>query len=248
MKKNTQKILLALYSGVEEITNRVPVTNLQALVAQLSGGGFRSLLFALKKQEMIVTQKVLGVTTVSITHHGTMLLESEFPALSRKWDTWDGKWECLIFMESSLLDKQFRFLRNLLISQGALAVNRGVYLSPGGFSEIILKECQNSYYSNVLIFSVQTWKLATESSFVIEKYGLLDLAEAYSGVSNDVSRLLKMVIDKKRLTNRDKVNINLVYDRVVEILLEDPGFCTFFFKEVENIKNILLRLNSLISF
>ncbi len=248
MKKNTQKILLALYSQVGEIKNRVPVANLQALVSELSGGGFRSLLFALKKQEVIVTQKVLGVTTVSITHHGTMLLESEFPALSSKWDQWDGRWECLVFMESSSLDKQFRFLRNLLISEGALAVNRGVYLSPGSFSDVILKECQNSYYSNVLIFSVQTWKLATESSFVIEKYGLLDIAEAYSGVSNDVDRLLKMVVDKKGLTHSHKISINLVYDRVVEILLEDPGFCTFYFKEVENIKKSLLRLNSLISF
>ncbi len=247
MKKNTQKILLALYSDVTRTKSRVPVAQLQLLVPELSGGGFRSLLFALKKQLVISSQKVLGVTTISITHHGTVLLESEFPALSPKWDTWKGNWDCLVFMESPSFDKQFRFLRNLLLSEGALSINRGVYISPGGFSDIVLKECQNTYYSNVLLFSVDQWKLATDSSFIIEKYGLLDIVESYSGVSNEVNRLLKKVMNEKRLINKYKNDISMVYDRVVAILLEDPGFSTFYFKEVETIKIILFRLNSLFS-
>ncbi|MBP7842840.1 hypothetical protein KA017_02450 [Candidatus Woesebacteria bacterium] len=247
MKKNTQKLLVALYSDVSQIKNRVPVPHLQMLVPELSGGGFRSLLFALKKQGVITTQKALGVTTVSITHHGSIHLESEFPALSQKWDKWQGNWDCLVFMESPSLDKQFRFLRNLLLSEGAVAINRGVYLSPGGFSDVVLKECQNTYHSNVLLFSVEAWKLATDASFMIEKYGLLDVAEALSGISSDVDRLLKKVVDRKRLTQSDKISIHLVYDRVLDILLEDPGFCTFYFKEVESMKVSLLKLNSLIS-
>lgn len=247
MKKNTQKILLALYSDIGQIKNRVPVSQLQMLVPELSGGGFRSLLFALKQQGMITTHKVLGVTSISITHHGTVSLENEFPALSQKWDTWQGNWDCLVFMESSSLDKQFRFLRNLLLSQGAIAINRGVYLSPGGFSDVVLGECQNTYYSNVLLFSVATWKLATDSSFIIEKYGLQDVAEALSGISRDVDRLLKMMIDKKGLTQGDKTSICLAYDRVLAVLLEDPGFCTFYFKEVESMKSSVLKLNSFIS-
>jgi DNA-binding transcriptional regulator PaaX len=247
MKKNTQKLLLALFSKDTELKNRVPLNTLQLVVPDLSDGGFRSLLFALKQQGALTTHRLSGVTTVSITHHGTTLLESEFPALSDKWDEWDGKWECLIFMNSPEFDKQFRYLRELLISQGALAINRGVYFSPGGFSDVVMNECKNSYFANVIIFSVGNWKLATETSFLIEKYGLLDVAETYSGLSNDVARLLKSIINENRLIVSYNKDLNLVYDRMAAVLQEDPGFCTFFFKEVENIKNLLLRLNSAIS-
>jgi len=154
----------------------------------------------------------------------------------------------LVFMDSPSFDKQFRYLRKLLLSEGALAISRGVYISPGGFSQVVIKECQTSYISNVLVFSVGDWKIAAESSFIIEKYGLLDVAETYSGVSNDVTRLIKSDDGEIRLTDSQKISLNLVYDRLVEVLLEDPGFCTFYFKEVENIKNIVLRLNSLISY
>jgi len=248
MKKNTQKILLSLYSKEGELKNRVKTNDLQMIVPELSDGGFRSLIHVLKKQNVITTQRLLGYTYVSISHHGTLLLESEFPALSSKWEDWDGKWSCLVFMDSPSFDKQFRYLRKLLLSEGALAISRGVYISPGGFSQVVIKECQTSYISNVLVFSVGDWKIAAESSFIIEKYGLLDVAETYSGVSNDVTRLIKSDDGEIRLTDSQKISLNLVYDRLVEVLLEDPGFCTFYFKEVENIKNIVLRLNSLISY
>lgn len=247
MKRNTQKILLALYSQVGGLKNRVPLDKLQLVVPELSDGGFRSLLHVLKKQGSIVTGRVMGVTSVSITNRGTLLLEGEFPALSSQWDTWNGEWECMVFTASPSFDKQFRYLRKLLISQGALAINRGVYMSPGGFNDKVMSECQNSYFSNVLIFSVGEWKIAKESSFVIEKYGLLDLVETYSGVSNYVERLLITLDTKKRLTSSHKAEISLVYDRVIELLLEDPGFCSFYFKEVKSIKNTILSLNSLLS-
>ncbi len=247
MKKNTQKILLSLYSEIGTLKYRVPTSNLECVVPELSAGGFRSLLHVLKKQGVITSQRVLGVTTVSITQYGMTLLESEFPALSSKWDEWTGQWSCLVFMESPFFDKQFRYLRKLLLSEGALAISRGVYISPGGFSDVVIKECKASYFSSVLIFSVADWKIAADSSFIIEKYGLLDIAENYSGISSDVTRLLKNTLDKKGLTDRQKENIHLVYDRLIDILLEDPGFCTFYFREVESIKTLLSRLNSVIA-
>lgn len=248
MKKNTQKILLALYSTLPTHTQkrRVSYESLQLVVPELTSGGFRSLLFVLKKQGIITTQKVLGVSSVSITQHGVVLLEQEFPALSSKWEHWDGKWECMVFLEAPSFDKQFRYLRTLLIAEGALAISRGVYMAPGGFSDKVVKECQLSYFRGVLLFSVGTWKIATESTFVIEKYGLLDIAELYSGISKDVSRMLKTVIYKKELIYQSKNYINLVYDRVASILAEDPGFCTFYFPEIPKVKKLLEELNSLI--
>ena len=247
MKKSTQKILLALYTDTGEVKRRVHLSNLQLLVPELSDGGFRSLLFVLRQQGIIVTQKMLGVSSVSITHHGTVQLEAEFPALSHQWDSWQGKWEILVFLDSPKFDNQFRYLRNLLISEGALLISRGVYLCPGGFSQTIQNEYEDRYRSHVLVFSVDTWKSVAESIFVTEKYGLLDVAESYSGISREVDRLINTCVSKKGLINRSKIDINLVYDRIRVILLEDPGFCTFYYSEVPHIKKSLLRLNSLIS-
>jgi DNA-binding transcriptional regulator PaaX len=247
MKKNTQKILLALFSETDQVVNRVSLENIQSLVPELSGGGFRSLLYILKQQGMIQTDRVLGVTSISMTQYGSKLLIKQFPALSSHWDTWQGNWECMIFLDSPAFDKQFRYLRKLLISEGAMVINRGVYLAPGGFSTEIIEECNKSYYKHVIIFSVADWKIGIEASTIIEKYGLLDIAESYSGLSNDVNRLIETLKDKKRLTKSDKRQIHMVYDRLHQILLEDPGFCTFYFKEVKNIKNILKKLNSIIA-
>lgn len=245
MKKNTQKILLSLYTKAGEIKNRVPISTLQLIVPELTDGGFRSLLHVLKKQKSITTQRVLGTTTVSITHHGTVLLEKEFPALNSKWDTWKGKWDCMVFLEAPHFDKQFRYLRKLLLSQGALSMSRGVYFAPGEFSGKVTTEVQESYFSNVLIFSVGEWKVATEFSFIIDKYGLSDIVESYSGISRDVSRLIKSVGMEKGLIHKYKSEIYLVYDRVSEVLAEDPGFSMFYFSEAPNIKDILFQANSI---
>lgn len=249
MKNNTQKILLALYPGrsTELLSKRVSYEALQLVVPELSDGGFRSLLFVLKKQGIVTTQKILGKSSVGITQYGSLLLEREFPALSSKWVDWDGKWECMVFLEPPSFDKHFRYLRTLILSEGAVAFSRGVYMAPGGFPESIIKECQLSYHKAVILFSVGSWKIATESTFIIEKYGLLDIVEAYSGISRDVSRLLKQQIYKKELINQSKKDMNLVYDRVLAVLKEDPGFCSFYFQEVPNIQKLLSDLYILLS-
>lgn len=247
MKKNTQKILLALYSEGGRRVNRVSLSILQGIVPDLTDGGYRSLLHVLKKQDLIQTQRVLGQTTVSITHHGTVAIEREFPALSQKWDEWDGGWDCLVFIEAPSFDKQFRFLRKLVLDEGAVSLSRGVYLSPGSFSDVVLKECNTSYHSNVIVFSVAEWKVATEFKLIVEKYGMLDLIESFSGISKDVDRLLKSHEDKKRLIDRYKNDICLVYDRACDILAEAPGFSTHYFTEAPSIRKDLLSLNNLLS-
>ena len=246
MKNNTKKILLALYNQNKQLPSPLSVQQLQRVVPTLSNGGFRSLLHVLAKQGLLTTQRVLQKTTVNISQQGMLSLEVEFPALSQKWDTWAGSWECLVFLGSPPFDKQFRYLRTQLISQGAFSVNRGVYLAPGAFSDVILQECQRRYHAHVLLFKVADWKVATEASFIIEKYGLLDVAEAYSGISSDVNRLLESSEYKKGLIYKDKNAISLAYDRVASVLLEDPGFCLFYFPSVVSVKKLLVSLHNLL--
>lgn len=247
MKKNTQKLLLSLYFSKNQVQNRVPQEIVKILLSSLSDGGRRSLLFLLKRKNLIDSERVLGKTTVSLTNYGVTQLEAEFPALSQKWDSWEGEWECLVFLSAPKSDQQFRYLRQLLLSEGAINVSRGVYFAPKSFSDVVLSTCRNLYLSNLLLFSVGDWKIVNERSVIIEKYGLLDIVESYSGVSRDVDRLLVLLNDKKRAVDSLKNDINLVYDRLVAILVEDPGFCMFFFPQAILAKEILLRLNSSVS-
>lgn len=285
MKRNTQKLLLALYSEtgslpekiriknedqyyrpfssnnenehvIERDSNwekmrarggRIKLSNLNIVLSDLTEGGKRSLLHLLKKSGLINSERVLGSTSVGITQHGIKALEDQFPALSPKWDMWQGSWDCLVFVKAPKSDSQFRYLRSLLVAEGAISISRGVYASPISFSEKVTRECEQMYRESILMFSVGSWKIASLRSLIIDKYGLLDTVESYSGIINDVTRLLTVVDAKKRLTDRYKTELNLVYDRLTDILTEDPGFCRHYFNEVPNAKEILYKLNSIIS-
>lgn len=265
MKKNTQKLLLALYSNSNALSakirtksedgnklviasgGRIKLSNLNIVLSNLTEGGKRSLLHFLKKSSLINSERVLGTTSVGITQHGIKALEDQFPALSPKWDAWEGSWDCLVFVKAPKTDMQFRYLRGLLVSEGAIPISRGVYTSPFSFSEKVTLECEQLYRDSILLFSVGSWKIASFRSLIIEKYGLLDTVESYSGISSDVSRLLTSLDTNKRLTNRHKIELNLVYDRLIDILIEDPGFCGHYFNEVPNVKEMLSKLNFIIS-
>ncbi len=251
MKKNTQKLLLSLYSESSQqsnqATSRVKLANLKMLVPELTDGGMRSLLHFLKANGLIVSERVLGVVFVSITQHGSMSIEAKFPALSSKWDNWQGSWDCLVFVKALESDKQFRYLRTLLMTEGAVAISRGVYISPFSFSDKVVRECKQTYHDAVLMFSVGDWKIASLRNLIVEKYGLLDVIESYSGVSKEISRLLELANADNKFVHRHKMDINLVYDRLIEILREDMGFCSHYFNEAPKVRSMLSQLNSMIS-
>ena len=242
MKRNTQKILLSLYPS-----GRVKLNNLKIVSPELTDGGRRSLIHVLKARGLINSEKVLGVSSVGITQHGIDAIEAEFPALLSKWDAWQDNWDCLVFVKSSKSDKQFRYLRSILVSEGAISITRGVYVSPISFSERVVRECKEIYRDYILMFSVGIWKIASLRSLVIEKYGLIDIAESYSGISRDVSRLLETVDIKHIAMHRNTIDINLVFDRLIDVLSEDPGFCKHYFDQVPRVKNILSDLSSMVS-
>lgn len=247
MKKNTQKILIALYSSTEPLRKRLKVETLNLVTPDLTDGGRRSLLHVLKKNGLIHSERVLGSTSISISEYGANQLEAQFPALSSKWDQWQGNWDCLVFTQAPKGDKQFRYLRSLLVEEGSVAVSRGVYIAPFAFSQRVLNECKEMYRNSVLIFSVGEWKLAPIRTLIVEKYGLLDLVETYSGISKEVTRLLISIDTNNRLTDKDKTDINLVYDRLRDALSEDLGFCQYYFGEVSRVRQLAFDLNSILA-
>jgi DNA-binding transcriptional regulator PaaX len=247
MKNNTRKLLVSLYSPNGENPVRIKLSHTKVILPDLTGGGRRSLLHILKEKGLIVSERVLGKTSISLTPHGRQEIEAQFPALSSKWDAWQGSWDCLVFVKAPKTDKQFRYLRTLLVSEGAISISRGVYISPSSFSQKVIVECRELYRDSTLLFSVGEWKIADLRSLIIEKYGLLDTVETYSGISNDIKRLLISVATHNRLIDRHKIDINLVYDRLVSVLSEDPGFSKHYFNEIPNIKGMISDLNSLLA-
>lgn len=247
MKINTQKLLLFLYSDLNSSSIRVNSDDLKIVTPQLSDGGRRSLVHLLNKNGLIHVEKTLGKTFVCITRRGVKALESRFPALSRKWDDWQGNWDCIVFIRAPKSDGQFRYLRSLLISEGSISISRGAYICPFSFSQKVIDECNRSYFDSILMFSVGEWKIASIRKLVIEKYSLIDLADSYSGISKDVSRLLVNSNNQKTPMEKNKDKINLVYDRLQDLLKDDPGFCNYYFNEVPKIRSILLDLNSIIT-
>lgn len=246
MKKNTQKLLLALFSIQDSVDTFLPISVISKLLPQLSEGGKRSLLHTLKKNRYIIQTKVSDKTLVSLTNFGREALTRRFPALQDHWDTWTGEFDCLVFTQSPATDKQFRYLRNLLIEDKAVAINRGVYIAPFSFSERILAECKQTYYNSVILFSIKEWKIAVERSVIFEKYSLTDIIETLSGVSSDITRMISIFEIHKRLTEGQKKEISLVYDRLAEILTDDPGFCHFYFPSLPRTNAILNKLGKLL--
>lgn len=273
MKKNTQKLLLSLYSSIDSLPStlrtkdeslinrkfegiteskslesaRIKISNISHLTPDLSDGGRRSLLHVLKKGGLINSERVLGTTSIGITQHGIKAIEDHFPALSSRWDDWLGDWDCIVFVKAPKSDKQFRYLRTLLVNEGFISISRGVFISPFSAPSKVLQECNDLYRDSIMMFSVGKWKIASLRSFIIEKYGLIDVVEAYSGISNDVTRLLTSMNKDKRLMSRYKTELNLVFDRLIDVLNEDPGFCGYYFKESPKVKSIMLRLNLILS-
>lgn len=246
MKKNTQKLLLALFSIQENVDTFLPISVIKSLLPQFTEGGIRSLLHTLKKNNWIIQTKISGRSLISLTNYGKEALIRRFPALLEHWDTWTGEFDCLVFTTAPATDKQFRYLRNLLIDEKAVAINRGVYIAPHSFSERVLAECKQTYFNSVILFSISEWKIAVERLVIFEKYALTDVIENLSGVSSDVTRMTSFFETHKRLTDSQKKEISLVYDRLVEILSDDPGFCHYYFPALPRTKTILVQLGKLL--
>ncbi len=227
--------------------HRIKISTIETLIPNLTDGGKRSLLHVMKKSDLINSERVLGVTTIGITQHGIKALEKQFPVLSNKWSSWTGNWDCLVFVKPPSSDHNFRFLRNLLVEEGAISISRGVYISPGSFSDRVVADCSDIYRNSVLMFSVGEWKIASFRNLIVAKYNLIDLVESYSGISNDVSRLLTYIDTNKRLTNSSKIDINLVYDRLIDVLGDDPGFSHYYFNDSPKPLELISKLNYLVT-
>lgn len=223
MKKNTEKILLALFPA----QNRewyLPLSSVYALVPQLSAGGKRSLIHLLKQDHSISTIQVGQQTHVYLDNPGKELLIRRFPALSERWQHWDGTWGCCVFVTAPQFDAQFRYLRQLLLAEGCFAVSRGVYFAPFPFSQVVMSELNDRYAPYTAVFTIAQWQFQREHSFVLRQLGIADVLQAYSGISEEIAQLLAKNNISAEATDQQKKLIHTVFDRFCESLGQDPGF------------------------
>ncbi|MBP9819914.1 hypothetical protein KBC79_04195 [Candidatus Woesebacteria bacterium] len=247
MKKNTETILLALYPASNDQWF-LPLHAIYALVPQLSGGGKRSLLHLLKKEEYISTVQVGTQTRVYLDSRGRELLISRFPALSERWGQWNGGWACCVFVEAPRFDRQFRYLRQLLLKEGCFALSRGVYIAPFPFSSILMGELSDRYSAATAVFTVEQWQFQREQSFVLAHLGIADVLTAYSGVSSEITDLLGVIGNSTTASDQQKKLIRTVFDRFCESLGHDPGFASYYGGGQQMPAQLLSALQPLLQF
>lgn len=249
MKENSKKIILWLYreqNMKNYFEKPVLVKSLKSVLPQIKDTTFRSLLNLLSKDGLIDTQKIDGKSYVSITDLGIKTANLLFPALSEVEGGWQGSWECLVFTTAPKGDKQFRFLRKKLLDVGAIAITRGVYLMPNGFSKDFIDLCLKLYKHSVLVFGLSEFVIGINKSHILEKYSIADINNSYSGISRELEVVLNKSLNKKTLIEQSKNTMLSIFDRYYQVLSEDSGFVQYFFQSKKSAKNILLDINSLI--
>lgn len=244
MKASSQKTLLLLYPTTPQPV-ALPTTVINLLLPELTPGGRRSLLHHLQAQKYLYREEVVNTTYLSLTNKAIKGLEALFPALQPKWDTWNGELQILVFLRAPQGDPQFRYLRNLLISEGAISISRGVYAAAGEFSARVLSECQNTYAGSVVVCSVAEWIEGSPRELLLQEFAVGDFAGAYSGISREISVLLEKCKSNVRLVDRDILAFDMVFSRFWEIIADDAGFGSFYYPQASNAKIVLRDLQEL---
>jgi len=246
MKTTSKKLLFFLTRPLQRELLLLPGSHLRGLVPELSDAGFRSLVALLKRQHLLISETVGSKKLVRISDAGIHALSRELPVLEFTLSPWQGKWSCLVFTVAPASDLQFRFLRETLIKKRAIPISRGVYLYPGEFPDSILTECRDRYRTSATIFSIADWVLGDDRQLIIEKYSLLDVAQTYSGISNEIDRLISKEKRYEAMSDQQKKHFHSLFDRIYATAEEDTGLLTYYFPQVSTAWSLLSRLQTAI--
>lgn len=251
MKESTRKILLILYPSSQALQTKLEekvllnLKQLRFLVPDLTQAGFQSLLFYLEKKEYLFKQIVNEETVYGLTNYGQEQLERQFPALSIAKRNWHGQWTMILFLEAIRTDQNFRYLRVLLLKNGCLGLNRGVFLYPGQLSDIILAELKGRYRRGVMVYQLGECLVGDEQITIGQKIALSDSLQVYSGISRELNQLTEIIGAVKKLNNQQKLDFYSIYNRFVAFLAEDSGLVKHYFPQVEGPLDLLYKLQKI---
>lgn len=253
MKTTTKKILLWLYSFNPAENRLVPVEDLRLILPELKKSGYRSLLNLLKSQQYIFIESRANSSDVAkdqgnfvgLTSHGRNALKAQFPVLKTIDEPFDGQWNLITFLEAPSSDKQFRYLRQYLLNLHCGQLARGAYLYPGQLPVEITNTLNKLYVGKVLVTGLKKWDFGDERLIINNVFHLSDLKSGYSGISKEIYLMLRKSNGQKSIEDRDKSDIHLVFDRLVEFLANDLGLLQFYSPDVKSGLDLLLQLQSL---
>lgn len=245
MRENTQKLLIWLFPLTEEEELAITYDELSWLLPELTPGGRRSLIHHLAEKRLVRTDVSSGQTLISSTTHGVEAVRREFPVF-RQQDGVDSGWSMLVFIQAPKSDPHFRYLRNLLLDNQAIALRRGVYLYPGELPSKILDVCRELYVGAVNVFQIDKWVFGDEKMMLDEQTMLSDMSQIYSGISKEINQLLIDLKDKKRLTRKEREHIFSVFARLYENLQRDFGLLPTYQPQSPGGAELLSRLRSLL--
>ena len=238
MKENSKKILLFLYPCADE-PSWLNFQQLQFLLPQLSQTGLQSSLFLLDKKDFLRIDRTQAEWRYSLSSYGQSYLEDIFPAFLADHDKWRGDWSLVIFLEAPKTDKNFRYLRSYLTQNKAIGLTRAVYLFPGTTTEKINTELQNSYKNAVLVLKISKWLFGDDFKVIGQKAQLNDLFALYSSISKEIDRLIGIKLNNKTFTQQENLNFHSSLDRFLSVLSTDEALLSYYFPEVEGVRNLL---------
>lgn len=246
MKKNSKKLFLWL-SGRTNPKDWVSLEHINTVIP-LSSTSLRALLKLHQKSGLLLIDTTQAEWYVQVTQQGRELINELFPAVSSTFATWEGHWTLIVFRDAPKTDKQFRYLREQLVTIQAGSVARGVYLYPGDLP-VSTVELLRTLYSgkSVSVAKVNEWQLGSLEAIMNDVFKLSDIANLYSGISNEVSQLLTKRSGKKELNSSDKLVIRSVFDRLYETTAQDLGIVSHYFSRVRSVDEILTQMWSLLT-
>ncbi len=247
MKDNSKKLLLWTYPIEGEDKRKVPYSQLEWLLSDLTQSGRRSLVRLLEKKQLIFTDTITDQWRVSISTHGMNELEAQFPVLKRGDDDSVRLWTVVVFMDAPQQDPRFRYLRSQLVKHHLFSLKRGLYLYPGDLPRDVVSTLEEVYRSSVVVLKVDEWSFGDEQIVIGQKTELGDRLDVYSGISKEIERLLLKIDENKSLSNKQKERIASIFDRLYQSLGTDLGLTSRYYPQANSGMDLLNQLKSLVT-
>jgi len=219
IKENAKRTLVWLYSATTE-ERWLSKDRISLILAHLTPAGVRSLLYSLEKKQLVFSQRVGGEINFALTNIGKALIETEIIGLSASSQA-EPQWSMLIFLKPPKSDRNFRYLRLLLLQQHWLTVSRGVFISPAQPIESLIQVIAKLYAQSVIVLGIKDWRWGDIRLVIGQTVGASQVDDIYSGISREIDRLISEVLSKNELNHQDKSQILSVFDRLYSTLKLD---------------------------
>lgn len=243
-RDSSSKILFALFSE-ENPSVRLGYAQLEQLTPEISAAGRRSLMSYLLSENLVVREQFGRQSYFRLGQMGSEAVKASFPPFSDHRQVWNGQWAIVSFVAAPVGDRQFRYVRQLLIQHQAVKLSRGDYLLPVPIAPSLLLELKNTYSQSVLVMAIEKTLIGDLRAKIFEELAIEPIATSLSGISSELTQLLHRRQAQRSLSDQQKKHIFSVFDRFWIAAKDGTGLEQFYFPQVNSWQNILSDLQSL---